>query len=74
MNVTFCKTKAGNGFKIAIDNKWLYASKENLLKVIDNQATSCQFRTIDDNSSEIEFVSPFCDSSQDDDDSIQDEE
>ncbi len=24
MNVTFCKTKAGNGFKIAVDDMWLY--------------------------------------------------
>jgi len=24
MDATFCKTIAGNGFKIAIDGKWLY--------------------------------------------------
>ena len=43
MKVTFCKTKAGKGFKLAIDDKWLYASKERLLAVIDDEATSCQF-------------------------------
>jgi len=47
MTVTFCKTKAGNGFKIAIDDNWLYASKENLLKVLDDEAKSCQFREIE---------------------------
>ena len=50
MNARFCKTKAGNGYKIAVGDKWLYASKEQLLKVIDGDATSCQFRTIDESS------------------------
>lgn len=48
MTVTFCKTKAGNGFKIAIDGKWLYASTENLLKVLADKAKSCQFSEIED--------------------------
>lgn len=48
MNVTFCKTKKGNGFKIAVEDKWLYASKESLEKVLDDEATSCQFSTFED--------------------------
>ena len=48
MNATFCKTKAGNGYKIVVDGTWLYASRENLLKVIFNEAESCQFSTMDD--------------------------
>jgi len=61
MRVTFCKTKAGNGFKIAVDDNWLYTSKKGLLKVLLDEAESCQFRTID-NSPEGGFVDPFEDS------------
>ena len=32
MKVTFCKTKAGNGFKIIVDNKWHYTVKEKLFE------------------------------------------
>ncbi|MBW1666989.1 MAG: hypothetical protein JRJ66_02830 [Deltaproteobacteria bacterium] len=62
MNVTFCKTKAGNGFKIAIDGTWLYASKKSLLKVLFDEAKSCQFRTMDESSGEEitdDFQDPF---------------
>ena len=48
MKVTFCKTKAGNGFKIIVNDKWLYASKEKLLAVIDGDDTSCQFSEMQD--------------------------
>lgn len=48
MKATFCKTNNGNGYKIAIDDKWLYVSKENLLKVLLGEATSCQFGTFED--------------------------
>ena len=48
MKVTFCKTNNGNGYKIAIDDKWLYTSKQNLLKVLFGEATSCQFSTFED--------------------------
>jgi hypothetical protein len=51
MKVTFCKTKAGNGFKIAIDDTWLYVSKEYLHAVIDGEATSCQFKTMENSDS-----------------------
>lgn len=58
MNVTFCKTKAGNGFKIAVDDMWLYVSKRYLYRVLYNKAKSCQFRQIEDSNS-IGFESPF---------------
>jgi len=51
MKVTFCKTKAGNGFKIAVDKTWLYVSKEKLLAVVDGEASSCQFSEIAQGSS-----------------------
>jgi hypothetical protein len=47
MFVTFCKTKAGNGFKIVVNGKWLYASKRDVLEVIDDEVPSCCFKTID---------------------------
>ena len=48
MNVTFCKTKAGNGFKIAVDDMWLYVSKRYLYRVLYNNAKSCHFRAIEE--------------------------
>jgi hypothetical protein len=41
--VTFCKTKAGNGYKIAVNDTWLYVKKKFLLEVIDGDANTCQF-------------------------------
>jgi hypothetical protein len=66
MKVTFCKTKAGKGFKIAVDKSWLYVSKERLLAVIDGDAKSCQFTTLENSDSSFdEFENPLEDSSQD---------
>ena len=48
MKATFCKTKTGNGFKLAIDDKWLYVGKDALLAVVRNEATSCRFSTMDE--------------------------
>ncbi len=48
MKATFCKTNNGKGYKIAIDDKWLYTSKENLLNVLFGEANSCQFGTFED--------------------------
>ena len=48
MKVTFCKTKVGNGFKIAVNDEWLFVKKEYLLQVIDDDAMSCQFTTIEE--------------------------
>ena len=47
MDAVFCKTNAGQGFKIVINGKWLYASKANLLKVVRNEAKSCHFGSIE---------------------------
>ena len=49
MKVTFCKTKAGKGFKIAVDDKWLYASKASVIAVLEGEINSCQFKPIKDN-------------------------
>ena len=46
MKATFCKTNNGNGYKIAVNDEWLYTSKENLLEVLFGESTSCQFGTI----------------------------
>lgn len=47
MEVTFCATKAGKGFKIVVDGVWLYTSKSELYRVLQNKALACQFREID---------------------------
>jgi len=47
MEVTFCATKAGKGFKIVVDGVWLYTSKHELYRVLQNKALACQFREID---------------------------
>lgn len=52
MNATFCPTKAGNGFKIIVDDEWLYTSKKFLKKVINGKAKSCQFRSIQEEEEE----------------------
>ena len=48
MKVTFTSTKVGNGFKIAVDDKWLYVNKKSLLGVVSGESKSCQFKTIED--------------------------
>ncbi len=48
MNATLCKTKAGKGFKLFVNNRWLFVSKEYLLEVIEGRATSCRFSEIED--------------------------
>jgi len=45
--ITFCKTKAGKGFKIVVDGQWFYTSLYELYKVLNNKAIACQFRTIE---------------------------
>ena len=48
MIVTFCKTKAGKGFKVVVDGKWLYVSMNELFKVIQDKSVACVFREIHD--------------------------
>jgi len=48
MEATFCETKNGNGYKICVDDEWIYTSKAFLLKVIAGVESSCKFRSIED--------------------------
>jgi len=43
---TFCETKAGKGFKIIINGRWLYTSKVELYKVLQKKSKACIFRSI----------------------------
>jgi len=45
-NVTLCKTKRGFGFKIFVGDKWLYTSKVEFFKMLDDKATAVIFREI----------------------------
>jgi len=65
MKVIFCKTKAGNGFKIAVGDEWLYTSKKDLLKVLNDEVISCRFSSIK-KSSEVVFEDIFDNDSDDD--------
>lgn len=42
--VTLCETRAGNGFKVVVNGKWLYTSKEELFKMVRGDAAACKFR------------------------------
>jgi len=41
-----CKTKAGKGFKIVVDGKWLYTSIDELTKMLGDKTNACHFREI----------------------------
>ena len=45
---TLCPTKAGNGFKVVVDGIWYYASKAQVLQVIEGIQRACTFHTIKD--------------------------
>lgn len=45
---TLCPTKAGNGFKVVVNGVWFYASKEQVLNLINGQNKACTFHTIQD--------------------------
>lgn len=47
--IVFTKTKAGKGFKILVDEVWLYVSQTNLQAVLEGKITSCKFSTIESN-------------------------
>jgi len=49
VSVKLCKTKAGKGFKVVVGNKWFYTSKYEMYRLLNDEATACNFRTIDDN-------------------------
>jgi len=46
MNATLLKTKAGKGFKICVNGTWMYTSKGELYKVLQDKANGCSFRSI----------------------------
>jgi hypothetical protein len=45
---TMWPTKAGNGYKILVDGVWFYASKRQVLDLINGRRTACTFHTIKD--------------------------
>ena len=45
---TMCPTKAGHGFKVVFDGVWFYASKRQVLEMIDGRQRACTFHTIKD--------------------------
>jgi hypothetical protein len=46
--VTLCPTKAGKGYKIAVNDEWFYTSTESLLNVVFGKAKSCTFGQMKD--------------------------
>lgn len=45
---TLCATKAGNGYKVVVNGVWFYASKRQLLELVQGRQKACTFRTIGD--------------------------
>jgi hypothetical protein len=45
---TLCPTKAGNGYKVVVDGTWFYASKLQVLDLINGKQKACTFHTIKD--------------------------
>jgi hypothetical protein len=45
---TMCATKAGNGFKVVVNGVWFYASKRQVLEMIEGRVRACTFHTIKD--------------------------
>ena len=45
---TMLRTKAGNGFKVAVNGVWFYTSKDNVMDMIQGRAKACTFHTITD--------------------------
>jgi len=48
MEITFCETKAGKGYKIVVNGQWLYTSKAELLNVVTKKSHACIFRKIEE--------------------------
>jgi len=45
---TLCRTKAGNGYKVVVNGVWYYASKRQVMELINGQQRACTFHTISD--------------------------
>ncbi len=54
MEVTLCRTIKGNGYKIVVEGKWLYANADDLNKVVKGEAKACRFREIASKEKEAE--------------------
>ena len=52
--VTLCATKAGKGYKIAVNGEWFYTSKKSLIEFLIGEADSCVFSTYKENDSSAE--------------------
>ncbi len=61
MKATLLKTNAGKGYKIVINDIWLYISLAELEAVVSGTAKACQFRSSDEfqQTSEEEEVVPI---------------
>ena len=49
VSVKLCKTKAGKGFKVVVGDECFYTSKYEMYRLMNDKASACSFRTIDDN-------------------------
>jgi len=45
--VRLMPSRAGNGFKIVVGEKWLYTSKKALYEMLDGEITKVSFREIE---------------------------
>lgn len=45
---TMLRTKAGNGFKVAVNGVWFYTSKAQVMDMIEGRSKACTFHTITD--------------------------
>ena len=47
-SATMCATKAGHGFKVVVKGVWFYASKRQVLDLINQKQRAVTFHTIKD--------------------------
>ena len=45
---TLCPTKAGNGYKVVVNGVWYYASKQQVMDVVEGRQRAATFHTIKD--------------------------
>ena len=46
--IALCRTKAGKGMKIVVDDVWFYTSLGEFFKWLNHKANACTFRSIED--------------------------
>jgi len=44
--ITMCPTKAGRGYKVAVNNEWFYTSTGELIAMLGGKTAACKFRGI----------------------------